>query len=91
MELAIDLQEHLIEVPSVAWLGPAPAELASEIGAELEAPLPYALVSDRDASFGQEQFHVAQAQAEDMVEPDRVADDLGQEAVSGLLIRPGRS
>src|SRR4051794_14944392 len=35
MELAIDLQEHLMEVPSVARLRPAPAELASEIGAEL--------------------------------------------------------
>ena len=64
VHLAIDFQEHLIEVPSVARLRPPPAELASEIGAELEAPLPYALVSDRDAPLGQEQFNVPETQAE---------------------------
>src|SRR4051794_6307940 len=84
VQLAIDLQEHLIEVPSVARLRPATAKLAGDIGAELEAPLPYALVGDRDAPLGQEQFHVAQAQAEDMVQPDSMADDLGREAVSGI-------
>src|SRR4051812_5307439 len=58
--------------------------------AELEAPLPYALVSDRDAPPGQEQFNVPETQAEDVVQPGRVADDLGREAVSGISGGLGR-
>src|SRR3954447_16588484 len=84
MQLAIDLQEHLIEVPGVARLRPALTELAGEVGAELEAPLTYALVADGDASLGQEELYLTQAQAEDVIEPYSVADDLGWEAVSGV-------
>ena len=82
MQLAIDRQEHLIEVPCVARLRPALTELAGEVGAELEAPLPDALVADDDASLGQDKLHLAQAQAEHVVQPDGVADDLGWEAVA---------
>src|SRR5215210_4157687 len=84
IQLAIDLQEHLIEVPSVARLGPALTELSGEVGAELEAPLPDALMADDDASLGQDKLHLAQAQAEHVVQPDGIADDLGWEAVSGV-------
>ena len=81
-QLAIDVQEHFIEVPSVARLGPALTELAGEVGAELEAPLPDALVADRGAPFGEDQLNSPEAQAEDVVEPDGVADDLGWEAIA---------
>jgi hypothetical protein len=90
VQLAVDFQKHLIEVPSVARLGPAAAKLVGEIGSELEAPLPYGLVGDRNAPFGQKQFDVPEAQAEDMIEPDRVTDDLGRKAVSGVGGRLGR-
>src|SRR3954470_21842802 len=82
MQLTVDLQEHLIEVPSVAWLGPALTELAGEVGAELQAPLPDALVADDGASLGQDKLHRARAQAEDVIQPEGVADDLGWEAVA---------
>jgi len=39
-------------------------------------------VGDRYASLGEDQLHVAQAQAEDVVEPHGVADDLSREAVT---------
>jgi hypothetical protein len=64
-------------VPSVARLRPSTAKLAGEIGVELEVPLPYALMGDRDAPLGQKQFDIPETQAEDVVQPDRVADDLG--------------
>jgi hypothetical protein len=81
---AVDAQIHLIEVPGVARPRPPPAELAGEVGPEPEAPLPDALVGDADAPLGQDQLHVAQAQAEDVVEPYCMADDLGREAVAGV-------
>src|SRR5437763_8527476 len=80
----VDFQEHLIEVPGVARLRPALTELAGEVGAELEAPLSDALVADGDAPLGQDELHLAQAQAEDVVEPHSVADDLGWEAGCGV-------
>src|SRR5215217_3436159 len=84
VQFTIDFQEHLIEVPGVARLGSPPAELTGEVSPELQAPLSYALVADRDAPLGQEQFHLSEAQAEDVIQPDGVADDLGWEAVSGV-------
>lgn len=84
MQRAADPQIHLIEVPDVAWLGPPSAELAGEVGAELDTPLPDALAGNGDASLGQHQLHVAQAQAEDVVKPYGIADDCRREAVAGV-------
>jgi hypothetical protein len=39
-------------------------------------------VADGDAPFGEDQLNIPEAQAEDVVEPDGVADDLGWEAVA---------
>jgi hypothetical protein len=60
----------------------------TEVGAELEAPPAHALVAGRDAPLGQDELHLAQAQAEDVIEPHGVADDLGREAVFGVVAGP---
>jgi Transposase DDE domain/Cytochrome bd terminal oxidase subunit I len=62
-----------------AQVGPL---LERAVGSEPEAPLAYALVADRDAPLGQDQLHIPQAEAEQVVEPDGVADDLSWEAVA---------
>ena len=84
MPLAVDAQEDLIEVPSVARFRSPLTELAGKVGAEPEAPLPDALVRNADPTLGQDQLDLTQAQAEDMVEPDGVADDRSREAVAGV-------
>jgi hypothetical protein len=61
VQLAIDLQEYLIQVPGVAWLGPTSAKLPGKVGAEGEAPRPNALVSDGDTPLGQDQLDVSEA------------------------------
>jgi hypothetical protein len=53
-------------------------------GVQLEAPLPNALVADDVAPFGQNEFHITEAQAADVIQPNSVADDLGREAVPGV-------
>jgi hypothetical protein len=65
-------QEHLVHVPGVARPRSAPAKLAGEVGPELEAPLSDGLVADDDTPLGQDQLHVPEAQAEHVIEPDRV-------------------
>ena len=39
-------------------------------------------MANGDAPFGEDQLNIPEAQAEDVVEPDGVADDLGWEAVA---------
>lgn len=46
VQLAIDAQKHLIEVPGIARLRPAPPQLGRELRTELPAPTPDALVRD---------------------------------------------
>jgi hypothetical protein len=55
----------------------------AKLASESEAPLPDALVDDGDARLGEDQLDATEAQAEDMIKPDAMADDLGREAVPG--------
>lgn len=84
MRLALDAQEHLVEMPFVARLGPAPLQGAGEQPAEAQAPLSDALVGHDHAAGGQDGLDVAQAKAEAMIEPDRVLDHLGREAEAAV-------
>ena len=71
-------------MPLVAGTGQPPADLVREALAELERPLPHGFVAHEDAASGQHLLDHPQAQREAEVEPDRVADDLGREAVAGV-------
>ena len=51
------------------------------------APLPNRLVGDRHASLREEIFSFAEAGAEPIVEPDRVADNVGWESISVIAAR----
>ena len=62
-------------------LGRRRRSFIGELRAELQAPVPDTLVGDDHAPLGQDQFDIPQAQAENVVQPDRVADDLGRETV----------
>lgn len=83
MQHAIDAQKPLVEVPSVARLRPAPPRLAGELRTELSAPAPDALMGDGDAPLCQDQFHIPQAQAKYVIQPDCVADDLRRKGYPG--------
>ena len=73
----LDLDEHLVEMPSVSHpTAPAP-QLPCVDRTEPLAPLPNRLVGDRHASLREEIFSIAEAETESIVEPDRVADDVG--------------
>ena len=82
MKRAADADEHLVEMPGVSWLRPSPAKPSGEVGTELQAPVPNALVGHQDAAFGQDQLDITQAQAEHMVQPYGMVDDLGWKPVT---------
>ena len=50
---AMDADEHLIKMPGIAGLRSSPAQLPGEVGTELQAPMPDALMGHNDAAFGQ--------------------------------------
>ena len=78
----------LVEVPFVAWPGPAAAQRSAEGLAEFLAPAPDRLIGNDNASLGQKQLDIPQAEAEHVVQPDGVADDLGGKAMA--VMRVGR-
>ena len=58
MQRAADADEHFVEMPGVSWLRPSPAKPSGEVGTELQAPVPNALVRYQDAAFGQDKLNI---------------------------------
>ena len=83
---ALNPDEHLIHVPLVSWPRPAPAHAAGEGMTELPAPAPHGLVGNRHAPFSEKQLDVAETEAEYMIQPHSVADDVGREAVAVVRV-----
>src|SRR5215218_1780473 len=57
-----DLHGNLVQMPRVSGTGQPAADLVGDALTELEAPLPYGFVADRDAARGEDLVHMAQAQ-----------------------------
>jgi hypothetical protein len=87
MALPIDREEDFIQLPLVAWLRASAAELIGIGLAEFPTPLADRLIGDDDPAREQQFLHIAVAEAEPEIEPDRVADDLGREAVVFVGVR----
>ena len=82
VSLAPNVHEELIQVPRITQATLSPLEPASIFGTTLPAPLADSLVGDQDSPLGQKIFDITEAQAETVIEPDGVADDLRWESVS---------
>ncbi len=80
--LTLDGYEELIQVPRITQATLSPLEPASILGTELLAPLSDGLVGDHDPPLCKEILDIPETQAEAVVEPDSVADDLRRKSVS---------
>jgi len=65
----------------ISRLWPAAPHAAGETRSGFLAPASHRLVGDENPAFSQEQLDIAQAEAEDPVQPNSAADDLGGEPV----------
>jgi hypothetical protein len=74
-------EKDFIQIPLITWLRAPVTELIGIRLPEFPAPLPDRFVRDDDAAGKQQLFNIAIAEAEPEIEPDRVADDLGREAM----------
>jgi hypothetical protein len=52
MQRASDADEYFAEVPRVSWLVAGAGAASGEVGTELQALMPDALVDNQDAPFG---------------------------------------
>src|SRR5208282_5282075 len=62
----LDPDEHLVQVPLVPRPWPSVVQAAGKTLAEFLAPAPHRLIGNDDTTFSQEQFDIAQAEAEHM-------------------------
>ena len=85
--LAGDPHHHLVEMPAIARPRATPTQPSCDRGTELQHPAPHRFVGDVKPSFGQQLLDIAVAQGEAEIEPDRVQDDLGREAMAALAER----
>ena len=84
LTLALDADEELVQVPRIAQSPFSPPQCPRVLGADLSAPVANALVGDGDSTLRQEILDVSEAQAEPVIQPDGVADDLGWEPVAAV-------
>jgi hypothetical protein len=74
---AVDLDEHLIQVPFVAQPPTTTAQLVRILLPEPLTPGPHRLIGHVDTTSEHQLLHVAEAQREPVIQPDATADDLG--------------
>jgi hypothetical protein len=84
---ALDTDEDLVHVPLVAGSWPAASQAVGETRGEFLAPASHRLVGNDDTAFSQDQLDIAQAEAEHVIQPDGVADDLGREPMAIVGVR----
>jgi hypothetical protein len=83
---ALNPDDDFVDVPFVAWSRPAASQAIGEIRGKFLTPAGHRLVGDDNATLSQEQLNISQAEAEHVVQPHGVADDLGGEpmAIAGI-------
>jgi len=83
-ELAVDLAEDLIQVPSVSGATPWAPKPAGILCSKGQTPKPDGLVRDIHAPLEHHLLNIAKAQAETKVEPHTVGNDLAREAIAAV-------
>ena len=61
-----------------------PLRLSGIARTELLTPDPNRFIGDDDSAFGEKILDISEAQAEAMVSPDRIADDLGRKTIAAV-------
>jgi hypothetical protein len=74
--LAVNPNEHFIQVPVVAQPSLSSLQSPHIVRTEFLTPLSDRLIGHDDSSLGQKILDVSETQAEAMVSPDRITDDL---------------
>src|SRR5947209_7885289 len=83
-QLAVDLQVDFIQMPNRVRLWPTLSQIRRDDRTEMVHPSANGFVRHRNPSLGQQVLDVTQAEGEPKIEPNRLANDLGREAIAGV-------
>ena len=86
----LDPDEHLVEVPLVPGPRPAAAQAVGKALTEFPAPAPHGLIGDDNAPLRQKQLNITEAEAEHVIQPDSMANNLGGKAMAVVWVGRGR-
>jgi hypothetical protein len=81
------LARDLVQMPSLARRWPALPQPLGDQRTKLQHPASHRFVGDLEPTLGKEFFHVAVAQREAPIEPDRVLDDRSRKAMPAIRQR----
>jgi hypothetical protein len=82
--LAVDSNEGFNQMPLIAKPSLASFQLPSIGRTELLTSLPDRLIGHDDSPLGEKMLHIPEAQAEAMIRPDGVTDDLARKSIAGV-------
>jgi hypothetical protein len=74
-------------MPAIARARATLAQTSRDRGTELQHPPPHGFVGEVEPSFGQQFLDIPVAQGEAEIQPNRVLDDLGREAMTAVAER----
>lgn len=80
--LTSNLNEHFVDVPGIAEPSFPPLQGPPIAWSKLQTPAANGLVGDFDTALGKQILDIAETQAESVIEPDCVADDLRWKSVT---------
>ena len=83
----LNIHEHFVQIPGVAHAAPAVAQAPRVVESERQSPLPNRIIRDSNAALGEKIFDISETQAEPVVEPDGVADDVSGKSVPAIAGR----
>jgi hypothetical protein len=85
----LDRHEQFVQVPRVAQASLPSPERPGVFDTKLPTPLSDGFVADGDASLCQKIFHISEAQAESVVEPNSMADNIRWKSVAAITGQVG--
>jgi hypothetical protein len=80
--LSIDSNKDFVQMPGVVEATLTPLQISGIARTELLTPDSNRFIRDEDSAFGEQIFDISEAQAETMVNPDRIADDFPREPMA---------
>jgi len=84
LELTVDFQVHLIQVPGISNWPSAPTQSFGIFASKLVAPPAHGFEANGKAVFSRHELHIAITQAEAKIQPNTLADRVDGESMTGI-------
>jgi hypothetical protein len=85
LPFTLNCHEEFVQVPDVPQASLSASEYMGVFGTELSAPLSNGLEGDGDPALCQQILNISEAQAETVVKPNSMADDIWRKSVSVIV------